>query len=123
MPDNFLTFRSISNQNHNVPKLGAAFLVLGMFLFGFGNHLMQETADHPVQFNAIVYSIDSFVPLIDFHQERYWLPNADAGAFAVRGVVFHWGQLLRIYHWLHIAVGWFVSFCIVAGLTGIVRKN
>ena len=58
-------------------------------------------------FNPIVYSLDSFVPLIDLHQAKYWLPT---------------GLLLRTYHWLHIIAGWALTSLLVVGMTRLVRK-
>lgn len=43
--------RSVFKVTHNLPK------------------------DYPA-FNALIYSLDTFLPIVDLHQENYWLPNA-----------------------------------------------
>ena len=53
-----------------------------------------------------MYSLDAFVPLIDFHQAKLWLPKPG------------W---LRGYLWLHTSAGWTLTTLLVAGLTGLVR--
>ena len=72
-------------------------------------------------FGAELAAINSFVPIIDLHQESYWLPDAKAkppaGAWSLSG------SGLRIYHWVHIGFGWLLSFLFVAGLSGLVRKD
>jgi hypothetical protein len=71
--------------------------------------------DYP-EFNPIIYSLDVFLPIVDLHQESYWLPATDLG---------HWyaGGWYRAYMWLHIALGWIMTTIAVAGLTGIVKKD
>ena len=86
------------------------FIVLGAFLFQSGSDGAQfekTIAGEPPAFNTFVYSLDSFVPLIDLHQAKYRLPIS-------RG--------LRVYLWLHIASGWILTTLLVVGLTGLVRK-
>ena len=72
------------------------------------NNLFQKTIQgEPPVFNTFVYSLDSFIPLIDLHQAKYRLPT---------------GCSLRVYHWLHIGFGWLLTTLLVVGLTGLVRK-
>jgi sRNA-binding regulator protein Hfq len=82
----------------------------------------QLSEDYP-KFNALVYSLDVFVPIVDFHQKSYWLPNANRGA-EIPLVVFkcQTGALLRWYFWLHIVAGWVLTSLWVAGFTGLVRQ-
>jgi hypothetical protein len=109
----------------------AGFIVLGTIFFGLGYRngvvvpastdiLVQEDYqkcrkipdDYPA-FNAFIYSIDAFIPFLDLILEHYWIPNANAG----------WcGCLLRIYLWIHIIVGWFLSTIFLTAVTGIIRK-
>ncbi|MCH7572937.1 MAG: hypothetical protein IH891_08500, partial [Planctomycetes bacterium] len=64
--------------------------------------------------SPLMYSLDTLVPIVDFHQQKYWLPNAEQG----------WGgSLLRVYLWVHIAAGWFFSTMLVIGLTGLARSK
>jgi len=64
-------------------------------------------------FYAVVYSLDTFVPIIDFGQARNWTPNPDQNAF--------WGKFLLVYLWIHILMGWVLSTLLVIGFSGIVR--
>ena len=64
-------------------------------------------------FNSFVYSLDALVPVLDLHQEDYWLPSASSPN----------GGLYRFYLWLHIIIGWVSSTMIVVYITGLVRKE
>ncbi len=60
-----------------------------------------------------VYSVDTFLPIVDLHQEKYWRPDENTID----------GRLHRVYLWLHIMFGWLLSTVLVAGLTGLVKKD
>jgi hypothetical protein len=86
----------------------------GVFWGADANGAMIDIKSNvPNPFNAFVYSLEVFVPLVDLHQESYWLPDANAA----------YGWLLRLYFWVHIAFGWISSTLLVAALTGLVRKE
>ena len=62
-------------------------------------------------FNAIMYSIDSFLPIIDFnHAKHFW--------FEENTTIKWW----RIYYWFHVAAGWILTSIAVVGFTGMIRK-
>jgi hypothetical protein len=107
-----------------------AFVIAGALIFGWANArgLMAPSSpeiltdplyraggtippDYP-RFEALAYSLDAFLPIVDLHQESFWLPDA--------GKPF--GALVRIYLWIHIAAGWFLSTLFVSGVTGLVRR-
>jgi hypothetical protein len=107
-----------------------AFVIIGALIFGWANArgLMAPSSpeiltdplyraggtippDYP-RFQALAYSLDAFLPIVDLHQEGFWLPDA--------GKPF--GDLVRIYLWIHIAAGWFLSTLFVSGVTGLVRR-
>ena len=75
-------------------------------------------------FQFIIYSIDAFLPVVDLHQSKYWLPNANKGKVfcKTRWFTIRWGGILLFYLWWHIAVGWILSTLFVVGLTGLVPK-
>ncbi len=125
----------------------AIIIVFGWFIFGFGYFRGLITPDsesayvekgsgidfpgdksrqlskvYP-KFNYFMYSIDVFVPLIDLHQAKYWLPNAISGheLFNINGFKLHTGGLLRIYLWIHLIMGWTLTTMLVVGLTGLIR--
>jgi len=83
----------------------------------------RELSDVYPRFNFLVYSLDVFVPLIDLHQAKYWLPNANRGPalLKIRGFGLRTGGLLRLYLWVHITMGWAITMLLVAGLTGLIR--
>jgi hypothetical protein len=49
------------------------------------------------KFSAPVYSLDAFLPIINFDQKEHWRPNAQQGRY---------GEILRIFLWIHIGLGW-----------------
>lgn len=80
--------------------------------------------DYP-KFNAFVYSLDVFIPLVDLHQTRYWLPNVDKKEKLSIFKKVHLplgSRFLRCFFWFQILVGWILTLLLVAGLTGLVRK-
>jgi hypothetical protein len=105
---------TIGNGYYPARALGYAvfFVLFGCLLFYFvdrngGMIATGNSSDPPVAFNALVYSLDAFVPLIDLHQVKY--------AHPIRWEV-------RLYFWLHIAAGWSLTTLLVVGFTGLVRK-
>ncbi len=73
---------------------------------------IQLPADYP-EFNSFIYSVDTFLPIVDLHQENYWLPRGDGD----------WGWFFRLYLWLHIVAGWVLTSVAVAGLTPLIKKD
>ncbi len=106
----------------------AFFLVLGAAVFSVA-HDRQVMVPSKVQvldptpyikctksypcLQPIVYSLDAFLPIVDLHQEKYWLPDVSK----------NYGWLYRVYLWLHIIFGWILTTVLVAGLTGLVKKD
>lgn len=122
--------------HYRVPFYLLFFLVLGAILFWMGSIpgkcLMWPTDSGAIDgsvsdlvargevkieypaFSPFMYSLDALVPMVDFHQQKYWLPNANAKP--------PWGWRLRAYLWIHIAAGWFFSTMFVLGITGVARR-
>jgi sRNA-binding regulator protein Hfq len=122
-------------------------IVLGTFLFrrGFRHGLIAPTSDnaygkdsngqpileengqpktletYPV-FNAFVYSLESFTPLLKLDQSANWTPNANRFTEISS---LHWkvptGELLRYYLYFHIAAGWLLTSLWVGAITGLVK--
>jgi hypothetical protein len=143
-------------------------VALGSLIFeiGYGTELIKETrlVEHVVRsdtdprekfrvdpgypkFNAWVYSLDMFVPLVDLRQAAYWLPSAGkpkkaeetedrekaeetdrparAGSAQTDDEKVDLPievRLLRLYMWLHILAGWVLSSLLVVGLSGLVKR-
>jgi hypothetical protein len=91
-----------------------------------------------------LYSLDTLLPIINFGQKDYWrpldpdttwpvsqlssfTPSSEAGSCpffqAVISTGVTSGGFLRVYHWVHIGVGWLLVTLGVAGVTGLVRKE
>ena len=116
------------------------FVVIGALLFNWGydaelfsparvrpyvGTLVQQPADvqeeYPT-FSPLLYSIDTFVPIIDLHMESYWLPDAQKGQH-VRVLGFKRGTVLRWYLWFHIGLGWVLSSFVIAAIARVVRRE
>ncbi len=132
------------------------FLILGWGIFSWGEShkliypsriiaLVDLDSEQKIidpnypKFNALIYSIDTFLPIIDFYQESYWLPNGNKGNNTkIPTVSLNFstsnplpklnisqaktGNLLRWYFWFHIVMGWVLTSLAVAGFTGLVRR-
>lgn len=128
--------------------MSVAMIIIGTFLFGagFSHDLISPTkesayeknlnsqaasdgerrkisANYPV-FNAFVYSLESFTPLLKLDQKENWAPNANHVAQARIG---RWdltitGSQLRWYLWCHIIAGWVLTTLWVGAVTGLVKS-
>lgn len=79
--------------------------------------------DYP-KFNALVYSLDVFVPLIDLRQASYWLPNANRDGelhISEERYIPLSGKALCCYFWFEIIAGWVLTTLLIVGVTGLVR--
>ena len=104
-------------------------MLIGWGVFYRNQGLMAKTKDHlesSAVFNPLVYSIDTFTPIIDLHQQKMWLPDASEGK---ERYIFHpslkrrSGDWLRRYFWFQIIAGWVLTSLWVAGFTGLVRNQ
>jgi len=82
----------------------------------------QKLPDRYPRFNSFVYSVDTFFPFVELHQEDYWLPSA---SFPSKKYLLGepLGVYFRFYLWFHIFWGWLLSAFAVAALTGLTRKD
>ena len=83
-------------------------------------------------FSPLVYSIDTFLPIINLGQKDHWMPNIHRchrvrlfGGWPLHRPIdrIATGQQLRLWLWIHIALGWLLTTLFVAGLTPIIRKD
>ena len=63
---------------------------------------------YPV-FRPVAYSMDTFLPLVDLHQEKYWTPKD--------------GLVKKLYLPIHILAGWVVTTLAAVSVTGLVRHE
>lgn len=59
------------------------------------------------------YAIDAVIPIINVHQADYWGPNGHAS----------WGWVSESITWLAVGLGWALATLLVAGYTGLVRRD
>jgi hypothetical protein len=76
------------------------------------------------KFNACIYSLETFVPLVKLGVGDYWIPNAHGGATLRVGKngLLKFGSLLRCYFWFHIIAGWVLTTLWVGGFTGLIKS-
>lgn len=107
---------------------GLFFLIWGWVWFSWGYELglmvpsetglSQLTSDVGANENyppfiGIIYSLDTFLPVVDLHQEKYWHPKA----------IMDRGWLLWAYLWFHILMGWVFTSIFVLAFTGMFNKK
>jgi hypothetical protein len=117
------------------------FVALGTMLFrwGYRMRLVSPTEEaayesfmrngatpaHYPPFNAFVYSLENFLPVVDLHQAEYWRPNPthNPAGKPDASVRKHprAGVLLRCYLWMHILAGWILTPLLAAGLSGLIH--
>ena len=93
----------------------ALFLVIGATVIhcAYMAELMATMDDEPpTTFNAVVYSLDALLPVIDFDQAKFWVPNG-------KGTL---GVLVQIYGWIHTVMGWVLATLAIAAFSGLLRK-
>jgi hypothetical protein len=122
----------------------AGFVLVGALLFGWGYHIGVMTPSesdayevfvregrppvHYTHFNAFVYSLENFLPVVDLHLGNQWHPNVRERV-VVDSSTGEWrtasamraGKLLRWYLWFHILAGWILTPLLFAGLSGLIR--
>jgi len=64
-------------------------------------------------FSPPIYTLDTLLPIIDLHQESNWVPATHEP----------WGLLYEVLTWLLIALGWFLTTAIVAGIGSVWRSE
>ena len=114
-----------------------SFVALGSLLFGIGYRERAITPTEPdaydsfvktgepprhyPPFNAVVYSLENFLPVVDLHQGTYWRPNPRHGTGGRMRALS--GTLLRWYLWVHILAGWIITPLLAAGLSGLLHPD
>jgi hypothetical protein len=117
-------------------SLGVIGFGFALFFVGYWTRLITPTSDEAYcavggrykilesypKFNSLVYSIETFVPLVKMGIGDHWMTNANRGwRLGLGPVGFTTGGLLRIYYWIHITAGWVLSALWVGALTGLVK--
>ncbi len=71
-------------------------------------------------FNALVYSLDELLPVINLRQGDYWLPSKGSGTNMRLRVVGSF--VIRHYLTVHILLGWILTTLFIAGTVTLVQK-
>lgn len=90
----------------------------------YGDVNPQTSKNYP-KFNAFIYSLDVFLPLVDLHQLNYWLPDANRDFELVKIREFSVrmsGSFLYWYIWFEILSGWVITTLLVASITRLARS-
>lgn len=109
--------------------LRAVWLALAVVLVGFvvfkgayrRGYLIVKTNNAPVMLKSpnltlLMYSVDVFVPLVDFGVGPLYVPGkVDIGMDS------HEVTFFRLYYWFHVGAGWLICTVAVAGLSGLIR--
>ncbi len=91
----------------------------------------KQLDDYP-RFNALIYSLETLVPVLDLRQKAFWLPASAAAPkcqkrLTIPGTTYDFatlfGYALRGYFWTHIIIGWLLTALLTVALTGIVRRE
>lgn len=112
---------------------GAVIVAIGWLIFCRGYHAglivpsardayeaLKQTGHVPVyyvSFNSFVYSLETFLPVVDLRQGRYWsVRSTAAGEHSLFARVLPW------YLRFQILAGWLLSTALIAGLSGLLHK-
>jgi hypothetical protein len=107
--------------------LVAVFIIFALLAcFAQQHHLMVpvgNTAGLPVSatkctssypcFYPVGYAIDTVIPVINVHQAAYWGPDGNAPL----------GRAWVVATWIATGLGWALATLLVAGYTGLVRRD
>jgi hypothetical protein len=82
------------------------------------------------RFNALVYSLDVFLPFVDLNQVCYWIPGEKPTKPRIsRNCLMHIGPyslkasaVLHAYLWFQTLAGWTLCTLLAAAVTGIVES-
>jgi hypothetical protein len=76
---------------------------------------------HYPEFNALMYSLDVFLPIVDLHQESYWSPSPPIE----KGKKTYTLNYFILIFWMRfqILTGWILTTMLVGGLTGLIRNK
>jgi len=84
-----------------------------------------ELPDGYPKFQAFIYSVDVFLPIVSFSQEAHWRPAnlATQGQADNRWWLPRTWNWYRIYNRLHIALGWFFTSIAVLAFSGLIKRD
>lgn len=86
-------------------------------------YFKAEECNHQVPseysaFSALMYSADVVIPVINFRQEDDWSPRV----VDHKGNFIWSGNLVRLWEWIAIVLGWVFSLMFVSAVSGAIRR-
>ena len=87
--------------------------------YAIWNYKIEPVSQFYRKFNAFVFSLETFVPLVKLGIADRWEPNGHK--YFVKGGWPKSGGRLRLYLWCHMIAGWLLSALWVGGITGLVK--
>ena len=101
-------------------------VALGAVLFWAGKRRgvivpADERAESHFPFSPFWYSLDSFLPIVNLHQNDHWIPRPTRDGVLLWGL--RYDMFLRRYLWVHTLMGWTLTTLFAAGVTGVVRSS
>jgi len=99
--------------------LRALYWIIGFILFGsiafkvgYKNEIITPRPENKkgLKFNCLWYSVDCFIPVVDFHEEEEYIYQQRK-----------WSGLLRFYRFVHIILGWVFFTLLALGLSGLIK--
>jgi hypothetical protein len=86
----------------------AGLLLVGAVVFaGAQSTQMRPAATSVPQFQPVVYTLDVLLPVVDFGQEKAWIPLDSA----------------RVWSWVLTGAGWLLTTTVIAGLTNAIKRD
>jgi hypothetical protein len=94
---------------------GILFVLVGYLVFHLGHEagLLKKSPRTSGSFSALGYSVDTLIPVVTFGQDQHWSPVSSTVS----------GQLVQLYMWVHILIGWVLTSLGLLAVTGLVRKD
>jgi hypothetical protein len=75
--------------------------------------LRQPEAQTYPRFNAVVYALDTLLPVVSLGMDDSWSPDQSKP----------WGHRAQVYQWFQILIGWALTFLTVSGFSGLVKSK
>ena len=91
-----------------------------------GETVVRKFPGYP-EFHPFLFSVDTFVPLLNLHQESFWYPAPDGGRpywwSIPKGEGFSLWFWLEWWYWFHIVVGEILTSLFLLSVTGLLRPR
>ena len=111
-------------------KIGFVLVLIGWWLFSSGVIVRVDSSDSEEinvlpRYNSFIYSLDTFLPIVNLYQLKYFLPDSTKKCLLFkcgRFKLFVCGLVVYYYFWIQIILGWILTTFYIGALTGLIRK-